>query len=944
MLNTETRMPRPGATLLVALALIISAPAHAEGRLEGRIADASNKVYFEGAIIRIQELNLETVSRGGGRYTFPSLPAGDYTISVDYVGAQRVTRPVTIVDEQSASLNIAIGQDVDVMDNIIVYGQAAGSARALSRQKAHDGIISILSADAIGQFPDANVSEALQRVPGVYIERDQGEGRFVGVRGLDPDLNRSSINGLSIPAPERDRRSVALDVIPSDLLEGLEVSKSFTPDMDGDAVGGSIDIKGLSAFDREGAACKVSAEGNYSTLTDELGPKASSSCTGILALADGELGIAVSGSYQERDFGSENVETDGGWDFDIEDSGFAGTEEIEQRSYLITRERLGLALNLDYHPDDMNEYYVRTLYSDFSDQEYRQRTELKLSDGDLTGIDDNSATWSGIEMDRELKDRLEEQRIFSLVAGGENQLDDWALEYSYGYSRSEEDEPDRRDTQFSEAEAIISAGYSTVGETPDIFYSADGADPGNFEFNELVVENNFTKDTQHEFKLNITRDTEVGGYNGYIKFGLKYRDRKKTDDVNAITYEDGFTGDPTLADFTVSTLDYGLSDFGPALDRNALNAYIDANIADFEIDADNTLLDSARDYTIKEDVLAGYIMQRVDIDDLRLVYGVRYEDTGFKADGFSAAEDNGEPTVIANSFKNDYSHWLPSITLRYKYRDEVILRAAVSRSISRPSFGFLTPSPDTVEIDETDLEMEAGNPELRPFKSNNFDASVEYYSSAGVDAFSLGVFYKDIDDFIFLADVSDTVDLSQWTGGVDLSAVTDIEVIQALNGKSADLWGIEASWTRRFQSLPAPLNGLLLMVNATYTDSEADLDLGADADRDSIIDLPRQSDLIGNLVLGYEYGPLSLRLAAAYKGRRLLELDLGEADNDLYQNEHVQLDFTARYDVTDNWQLLFDAVNLTDEPFYAYHGGSRFNGQYEEYGPSLRLGLTYRNF
>ncbi len=922
---------------------VASMSVNAEGRLEGRISDQTNKIFFDGAIVRLQELNLDTRTENGGQYTFPLVPPGQYTLEVEYIGADTVTQPVEITDGEVSTANVSIGENVNIIENLIVYGQAAGSAHALNQQRAADNLVSIVSADSIGQFPDGNVSEALQRVPGVYIERDQGEGRFVGVRGIDPDLNNSKINGINIPAPERDRRSVALDVIPSDLLESLEVTKSVTPDMDGDAIGGSINIKSLSAFDRDGLTYKVNAEGNYNELEDEIAPKVSGKFTNIFDVGSGELGVAFAGSWQDRNFGSDNVETDGGWDPDIEDSGFAGTEEIEQRDYVLSRERLGLALNLDYRPDELSEYYVRTLYSDFEDQEFRRRAEFKLSDGDLSQINDSSATWTDIEMDRELKDRLETQTILSVVAGGKNYVDDWTLEYSYGYSKAEEEESGRRDTQFSEANPIASAGYSTIGRTPELFVSADGLNPGNFEFDELVTEDNFTEDEQHSFRFDITRDMDFGQYPGYIKAGIKYRDRDKVDDVNAVTYDGNFTGDPTMADFVSGDIDYGLGDLGPQIDQGLLNNYIDANISNFDIDADETLLSSARDYEMSEDVLAGYIMSRIDFDRLRVVYGVRVEDTSFEANGFNAAETDAGPVVVANSFSRDYTDILPSINVRYRATDNLIVRAAYTKTLSRPSFGFLNPSPAAIELDDTDLEIEAGNPTLDPFKSNNIDLSVEFYPE-DIGIFGVGFFYKDIDDFIFNADVSSAIDITQFTGSIDISAVTDIEVFQPRNGESAELWGIEFNWTKRFSNLPGPWSGLMLMTNATYTDSDADLGLGANAGRSSKISLPRQADWVGNVVLGYEYGPISIRFSGVYRDKRLLELDLGEEANDLFQDDHLQFDLTAKYDFNDNIQLYANAINLTDEPMYNYHGSTRFNGQYEEYGPSFIFGVSYRNF
>lgn len=931
---------------VILMALLVSIPAFAtsaqDGELEGVVVDKSGQVSFSGALVRLEELDLEVSSSTNGVFKFNNVPEGEYTLVVQYIGASKVEQTVKVEANSTKNVKVSIGADVEHLENIIVYGQAAGASSALNQQRAADGILSVLTSDAIGQFPDANVSEALQRVPGVFIERDQGEGRFVGIRGLEPDFNSAKVNGVNIPAPERDRRSVALDVIPSDLLERIEVRKSVTPDQDGDAIGGAIDIKGLSAFDRRGQHFAITAKSDFNTLQGETSPKVNASYTNIIPVMIGNLGVAVAVSWQDRRFGSDNVETDGGWVADIEDSGFRGAEEFEQRDYQITRKRLGYALNLDWFGENDTHLYLRMLKSDFSDQEYRQRIEYKLSKGDLASIDSNSARWTDIDMDRELKDRYETQDIFSVVAGGESEIEEWNVEYELGYGKAAEEEPNRYDTQFSEDDEIEEAGYTSMGSTPRLFYSANGADPANFEFDELVEENNFTNDEQTTLRLDFKRDVTISEFDGYVKFGVQQRFREKTDDTNAITYDGGFPGDPTLADFVTSdSLDYDLGSLGPTIDVGSLSSYIAENKSRFDIDADNTALDSARDYNIQEDVFAIYAMHRVNIGDFRVVYGLRHEATSSELDGFSVVEANGDPEITPISFGKDYSHWLPSVTVRYKQSDQNILRFGLSQSVARPSFGKINPSPDKVEIDDEDLEIEAGNAALDPYESINLDLTYEYYPDDQLSAFSVGFFSKSISNFIYVADVSDVVDFTQWTQGVDTSEVTDLDIVQPLNGDTASLWGIEASWTSRLSELADPWNNIILSLNATFTSSEADL--GPGISRSGDIPLPGQAKFVGNAIVGYENWNWDFRLALAFKGERTLEVDLSDPENDLIQEPRTQLDFTARYDVDERWQIFVNATNLTNQAYYSYHGNESFNGQYEEYGRSFALGVTLRS-
>jgi len=947
-------------TLLSLSIAAAATTAMADGTLEGRISDHTGQVFFDGAIVRIQGTHLEKVTDDAGRFRFNSLPPGKHRLEVLYVGADPITADIIIKDGQTTFKPVKIGEQVALIDNVIVVGQAAGALSAINKMRAADNLVSIVTSDSIGQFPDENVTEALQRINGVFIERDQGEGRFVGVRGIDPRLNVASINGLNIPAPENDLRNVALDVIPSDLVESLEVTKTLTPDQDADAIGGTINIKSLSAFDRKGRSYKLNGQGFYNDLEDDNGHKFSGTFTDVFSVGGGELGLAISASTAEKNFGSDNLEADGSWE---EEDGIRYHEELEMRDYRVTRERDGIAMNLDFRASDTDSYYLRTLYSKFGDQEYRNRIEFKLDEGDVS-YDENSLTALGTEMEKELKNRFEEQEITSILLGGENIIDNWTFEYSLGYSEASEEEPDALYSTFVYKDVGF-AGYSSLGQVPDIFYSNDGLLASNYELDEISVENNYTEDKATAVRLDIIRDVFFGDNPGFIKFGGKFRTREKTRDLNELIYEDfddAYANVPTMDQF-VGNLDYSLGNIGPGISPALQEAFFysnagnnpacqlttyDENGCDFILDEKGSAISSARDFEMDEDVTALYLMSRVDINRWRLVYGLRYERTDFSASGFNVREvdvsGQDDVQIEAVSYDKDYNHLLPSINLRFKAAEDLIFRAAYTQSIARPSFGDLSPTPDEIEIKEdgndVELKVEAGNPFLEPYESQNIDLAVEYYPE-NLGILSAGIFYKEIDNFIFQADVSSVENPDIYTGGI---AVTDVEILKPLNGQSADLYGLELGWTRQFSDLPAPFDGLLLMANATFTDSEADLGLGEDADRSNDSELPLQADTVFNFVIGYEKNGLSIRLSNAYISERVAEIDLGDSTNDLYEDEHNQVDLTVKYDITSNIQIYFNAINLNEEPNYRYYGNSRYNAQYDEIGQSFTMGITYRNF
>ena len=923
----------PTRTIIGAGLIISSSVVLADGRLEGRIVAGDKSTYLEGARVSIEALDRSVATSRDGRFSFGRVPAGSYSVTVDYLGASPETASITVEDGATAQLNVSLGVEYD---EIIVRGSSGGRASALNAQRSSDTVVSIVSADDIGALPDANVAEAVQRVPGVFLERDQGEGRYIGIRGMDPVLNLTTINGLFVPSPDAGARSVALDVIPSDLLAGLEISKTLTPDMDASTIGGTVNVRSLSAFDRDGRSLTLSAEGNYNELVEESSPKLAGSYTNTFDIGSGSdnFGVAFAASWFDRDFGSDNIETDGGW-AELETTGgspFRGAEEIEQRSYTVNRERIGVALNLDWR-NESSLFYLRNLYSDFSDQEFRNRNEFKFDDGDPVAGTDTSAQWDDAVIEKSLKDRLEEQTIISVLAGGESYYEDWTLDYSYGYSLSEEQEPDRLDVTFEGEDLDI--GYSNIGDIPALTAEAAAFDPSVYSFAELEYLNGDAEDEANTFKFNALRDIFSDSYNGNIKFGAMYRTRDKSYDGQTTIY-DGPDGS-TLADFVLDNPRYDIGDIGPGVSPSAMRSFFRANQSSLDIDDDDTLVEStAADYSMTEDVTAAYLMSSFQSGGWRVVYGVRYEDTAFDATGqrivVNDITGSGDPEAQPVSFSQDYDHVLPSINARFE-SGNIVFRAAITQSIARPNFDELRPGGEIeFEIDDGEnvLEAEIGNPLLEPVEATNFDVGIEWYPG-GVSVLSAGLFYKDLDNFIVIADVGDSIDLTPLVGNVPID---DPEVIQPINGDSAELFGIELGLIQQFE------NGFYVSANGTYVDSEATY-----PDRDSKTVLPRTPEMVLNGALGWENDVLSLRLAATYRDDALQGFEeLDDPAFDVYQDAHTQLDFSAKWNITEELQLSFNAINLTDEPFYTYFDSRRYNAQYEEYGRTLSLGLRYTPF
>lgn len=922
--------------LVVAMALVSAAVA-ADGTLEGRISDANSRANVSGAVLKIQaqdnQKNKREILVEDGRFRLLNLPAGLYDLSISLSNETLYQDSIEIKDNESLESNIEINTANQPVEEVLVVGQAAQIQRALDRQRYADNMISAINADAIGQLPDNNAAEALQRVPGLSIERDQGEGRFVRVRGISPDLNSVSVNGTQVPAPESGSRAVALDVIPADLLSSLVVTKTLTPDMDANSIGGSIDVKSLSAFERDGGFYTLRAEAGYDAHSEETSPALALTGGNTFQLSEeNRLGIAGALSWENRKFGSDNVETSGAWDFDEDE---AALEEIEQRDYTIERERMGAALNFDLELGLDTSLYLRTLYSEFSDDEQRQANVIEFGEEALNDDDELEFDGKGrkvgdvglAEIKRELKDRKETQRIFSSTFGGQHYVNDWTIDFSAGFSKASEDDPGGIGGATFKADAFDGIGF-THSRKPKIIASQDSLDPNNYELDEIEYETAQTSDIQKSIKFDFTRDLYINDNPALVKFGIKASQREKKQNINEYVFEDlddqGFTdAELSLANFTEGRVDYGLGAFGPKISADQVNQLVDSlNREDF-IDEEKSRI---ADYTINEDIQAAYVMGRIDIDELRILAGIRYEGTehalkGVRSDGDANFQDVNE--------KNDYSHVLPALHARYQLSDETQVRAAWTHSVVRPSFEQLAPS----FVDDGE-EAEFGNTQLKALESANYDFGIEHFTGAAgtVSAF---VFYKDIKNFVYETDIAGS------SGWEDYD-----EVITFENGENADLMGLELAYSQKLNMLPAPFNGLMLSTNATFSESNARInsfDEGESISRD--ITMPNQSDLTGNFIIGFEHNALMLRLAANYKSEYLLEVDdITDKRKDVYQSAQTQLDFSANYAIQENLKVNFEVANITDEPYYTYSNQEKYNAQFEDYGQTYRIGVSYSNF
>jgi TonB-dependent receptor len=901
------------------------------GIISGVVESGDQSTSFQGATVQIVGTERRTSTDRNGRFRFTGVAPGDYELLVRFVGSSPQTVSATVRADQTTAVEVLLPVE---LEQVVVIGQRQILNASLSRERAAVNNINVITADSIGQFPDRNVAEALQRVPGLSLQRDQGEGRFITIRGANANFNTTTINGLRIPGPEDDSRAVNLDVLSADLVESVEVSKSLTPDQDADAVGGNIEISTLSAFDL-GDTVRLNLEGSYNETASDVSPRPSATLTRLFSVGGGEDNLAISASLSwfDRTFEVDNVEA-GEWPLVDTPSGMElrSPEAAEQRDYRLTRERTGAVFNVDFRPNDYSELFLRTLYSDFADNEIELEHEYIYEDGSPFSITENGGLFEDGPVERRGKETTATREIFAISFGGKHFIDQWDFDYTAGYTEASTSEP------FSLGAAVITEGleigYDFTGpggvEAPNLFGTDLAAleDPEAYALDLVELESDKTKEDEISLAMNFGRETFFGNNPGRIQFGGKIRFREKFNDANNTNYVD-FDQDYTLADIVGDgARDYGLGRFGPWIDTRRLRDFFAANGDNFGIDESDFLLDSqGEDYSLEEDIYAAYVMGEVNIGRWDLIGGVRVETTDISQAGFRAIVDedvnDGLPTIEPFTGDNDYTEFFPNLQGLFEMTENLQLRASYTRTMARPGFEDAG-ARQVVEIEGGETVAEVGNPDLDPLFSNNFDVELSWYASETLGAASIGLFYKDITDFFVTTDVSGEGPFADFD-----------EVIQVVNGDEAEVYGIELAYVQEFSFLPEPWDGLLFLANYTYVDSEATVPF-----RDEKIRLPQQSEDIANVAFGYDRSGISMRLAMNYRGEFLDEInDPEDPSQDRFVGSETRWDFTSEFEVTDNLAVLFSVQNITDEPFYAFLGDRRYANQYDEFGRTWDFGI-----
>jgi TonB-dependent receptor len=782
---------------------------------------------------------------------------------------------------------------------------------AIEAKRSADNVVDVLAADTIGRFPDQNLADSLARVPGIAVERDQGQARYVNFRGAPFRYTKIAFDGIDVLGAE-DGRTPRFDSIPSVITSRVEVNKAITPDMPGDSTIGFVNIETFKPFDRDGLS--FAAEAGYGQ--QELGSVDIDKYNGRLSYSNDQFGILVFGSHNLRGRITDNREY--GYE-DSDGDGDVGLASIDFRSYRGEREDNAYGGRIEFRPNSQSSIFLSSLYSEFIDREERNQFVFDFDDMEV-----GTETYQPlIIVSRLLEDGSYENSTFTNTLGYDGQFGEWNVEARLNQT----------ETEHMDFLPIPYSAGGVVGGTVNVenifnpgIYLTQAFQPGtSADINSLDYAATFGLfytggiDTEAtKGKIDLERELDFAGHLTTVKFGGQYDTREATGGsaqifdfvtLAGININDYVTSDAWDADFSNTIGAMNIDNVGL---RQAWEQAAGGLSADF---TEDSLI------SIEEDILSLYGMATTDFSWGNLVYGVRVEQTDFTSQG-TLLNSDGSTTPIDAS--NDYTSWLPAVHANFDITDDVKIRVSASTGISRPTYNEARASQS---VNPITLEVSGGNPYLEPEKSYGFDAAVEWYF-APASLLSVGAYHRKIDNVIYPA--TSTVDGSLYAPGV-IAAGTPTTFNSFFNGDDGELTGFEVNFLGTAEDvLPAPFDGLGVSGNLTFVDSSFYApDLGAS------YSLPGTSDTVYNASVFYEKFGLSARINYQYR-----DAWLSTTENDSlseYWGETERVDASIRYTIPQQFYgsdvtFALNGNNLTDEKDLRYVNTAATPNQYEGFG------------
>jgi TonB-dependent receptor len=825
------------------------------------------------------------------------------------------------------------------VEELVVTGQRASQQKAIETKRNATGVVDAISADDLGRLSDKNIAENLERLPGVGLFYDQGEGRYVSIRGIDSSLSNVTLNGVQLGNPDglASEARIPLDVVGGQLLSRLEVVKVVTPDMDAQGIGGSVNLVTQSPFDfKQDVFARGSAQVGYQEALKGSNPYQADATVGGI-FGDGRWGAMIGVNASSRKFRSNGFFPDD-WRA-VPGSARGGLPTtIKYTNYTIKRERIGVSGALEFRPTDEDKFFLRGLYSKFKEDEHRQRFRADFG-SNLANITFNADGFTGVARNVDVREDLreeEKEKSFSQVAvGGEHERVGWTFDYDLAYGYDEVVEPNRL-WQFRSVTANTVYDFDMA----PLLFTAEARDlpASNLGFRQYQEQDENGNAMNWAGRANAKLDVDWGE-GGYIKFGVKVRDEDKKFDGRTDVYDRAGAGANrfTLADFNLR----GPDEFVRFEDRTYVMRYVigpeiisftDQNLNGprFVKNVGASLTNNVlNDYGLNQRFYAGYGMFDVRFGMARVIGGLRVERTEVDVRGFTLV--NGT-TVTPKTVSNSYTDVLPNLQLRLEPGEDVVLRAAYSRTLGRPTFGQLKISGTLTATPLAgglfDGELNEGNIDLKPYVSDNFDATAEWYFAQG-GLLSAGAFYKKIKNPIYT--------FRQTFTNITLDGRTfqTLGYTQPRNADDGEIAGIELAFQQQFTFLPGLLSGFGVAANATFVDAHVNT-------FDRRAKFRQQANVIYGGQIFYQKGPLEAALSFHHTGKNLDSLG-ATAASDTYNDRYERLDLKASYALNERVEVFVEGQNLTDTKLRQYIGSRRdWITNYERLRQTYYVGVSAR--
>ena len=887
-----------------------------QGAIRGRVID-NGKQTLPGASIFIENLKTGVISDVNGFYTLPNLKPGTYTVKVTYVGYSPIEMNITVPEGKTLEKDIVMSEGLE-LQAVQVKGAFQGQKKAINTQKNNMGITNVVSADQVGKFPDSNIGDALKRISGINVQYDQGEARFGQVRGTSANLSSVTINGNRVPSAEGDTRNVQLDLIPADMIQTIEVNKVVTADMDGDAIGGSINLVTKNSPYKRTIAATAGTGYNWVSEKAQL----NLGFTYGDRFFNDKLGLIVSASYQNSPSGS--YDTEFVWEQD--DNGKTYVNDYQIRQYYVTRERQSYSAALDWDINANHKLTFKGIFNNRNDWENRYRTTLKDLDPDGNATV-RIQTKAGTPDNRNA--RLERQRTMDFALGGEHLFGALSMDWHASYAKASEERPNERYIDFQLKKQKFDMDLSDERQ-PFASPKTGSTMTLNDEFSlkELTEQQEDIKEQDLKFSANFKLPFKNGNK---LKFGAKVVRKTKDKEVDFYEYspldEDAF-----MTNSLANTVDQTNKNFMP---NNKYQAGIYASKEyTGSLDLNNASLfekeqvqeELAGNFNARETVTSGYL--RFDqklTKDVELMTGLRIENTNLAYTGrtYDADEDLTSKT---DRQRNSYINFLPSLLVKWNVNDDFKVRGSFTQTLSRPKYSALVPS---VNIKRSDNEITIGNPELKPTVSYNFDLSADYYFRS-IGLISAGIFYKKIDDFI----------VDQVSTNYEYQGNTYTRFTQPKNAGNANLVGVELSYQRDFSFIAPALKCVGFYGTYTYTHSRVEDFNFEGRENEKDLSMPGSPEHTANASLYFEKGGLNLRLSYNFASDFIDEM--GESTfYDRYYDKVNYMDVNASYTFGKKFKTTFyaEANNLLNQPLRYYQGTKDRTMQAEYYGVKVNAGV-----